>query len=60
MVLLDALVHRDVLAHCRPGVRVIDVGKRAGCRSTSQAFIERLMARLARRGAIVGRVKSGS
>ncbi len=59
VILIDALVHRGVLEHCRPGVRVIDVGKRGGCRSTPQAFIERLMTRLARRGAIVGRVKGG-
>jgi uroporphyrin-III C-methyltransferase len=40
-------------------VRVIDVGKRGGCASTPQPFIDRLMARLAKRGAIVGRVKGG-
>jgi uroporphyrin-III C-methyltransferase len=59
VVLIDALVQRDVLGHCRPGVRVIDVGKRGGCRSTPQAFIERMMIRLARRGVVVGRVKGG-
>ena len=59
VVLLDDLVHRDVLRHCRRGVRVIDVGKRGGCASTPQAFIQRLMIRLARRGAIVGRLKGG-
>jgi uroporphyrin-III C-methyltransferase len=40
-------------------VRVIDVGKRGGCASTPQPFIDRLMARLAKRGAVVGRVKGG-
>jgi uroporphyrin-III C-methyltransferase len=35
------------------------VGKRGGCRSTPQAFIERLMVRLARRGATVARLKGG-
>ena len=59
VVLLDDLVAREVLHHCRPGVRVIDVGKRGGCRSTPQPFITRLMIRLARRGAVVGRVKGG-
>lgn len=59
VVLIDDLVHRDVLRHCRPGVRVVDVGKRGGCASTLQQFIERLMIRLARRGAIVGRLKGG-
>jgi uroporphyrin-III C-methyltransferase len=59
VVLVDALVNRAVLAHCRPGVRVLDAGKRAGAAATSQARIEALMIRLARRGAIVGRVKGG-
>ena len=34
VVLIDDLVHRDVLQLCRPGVRVVEVGKRCGCRST--------------------------
>lgn len=59
VVLVDDLVHRDVLRHCRPAVRVVDVGKRGGCASTPQAFIHRLMVRLAKRGMIVGRVKGG-
>jgi len=58
-VLVDDLVHRDVLRHVRAGARVIEVGKRGGCRSTPQAFIERLMVRLARRGAVVARLKGG-
>lgn len=59
VVLVDDLVHRDVLRHVRAGARVIEVGKRGGCRSTPQAFIERLMVRLARRGAVVARLKGG-
>ena len=59
VVLLDALVHAGVLAHCRRDVEVIRVGKRGGRASTSQAAIERLMIARARRGAIVGRVKGG-
>jgi uroporphyrin-III C-methyltransferase len=59
VVLVDDLVHRDALRHCRPTVRVIDIGKRGGCASTPQAFIERLMVRLAARGEVVGRVKGG-
>jgi uroporphyrin-III C-methyltransferase len=59
VILLDALVDRRVLAHARPASRVIDVGKRGGCRSTPQPFIERLMVRLARAGCIVARVKGG-
>jgi len=59
LVLVDDLVDRRVLAHVRRGARVIEVGKRGGCRSTPQAFIEKLMVRFARRGAIVARLKGG-
>ena len=57
--LVDDLVNLEVLQFLRPGVRVIDVGKRGGCRSTPQAFIERCMVRLARQGKCVARVKGG-
>jgi uroporphyrin-III C-methyltransferase len=59
VVLVDDLVHRDTLRHARAGARVIEVGKRGGCKSTPQAFIEKLMVRLARRGATVVRLKGG-
>ena len=59
VVLIDDLVHRDVLQLCRPGVRVVEVGKRGGCRSTPQPFIDRLMVRLAKGGATIGRLKGG-
>lgn len=59
VVLVDDLVDRRVLAHTRSGARIVEVGKRGGCRSTPQAFIERLMIRLARRGACVARLKGG-
>ena len=59
VVLLDALVDRTVLAHVKPGARIIEAGKRGGCKSTPQAFIERLMVRYARAGCIVARVKGG-
>src|SRR4051812_16953396 len=52
-ILIDALVDRRVLEHARPDARVIEVGKRGGCRSTPQQFIERLMIRLACTGAKV-------
>ena len=58
-VLVDDLVDRRVLAHVRRGARVIEVGKRGGCKSTPQAFIEKLMVRYARCGAIVVRLKGG-
>jgi len=59
VVLIDALVDRAVLRHARANARVIDVGKRGGCRSTPQRFIERLMVRHARQGRIVARLKGG-
>lgn len=59
VVLVDDLVDPRILAHARPGARIVQVGKRGGCRSTPQAFIEKLMIRLARRGASVVRLKGG-
>jgi uroporphyrin-III C-methyltransferase len=58
VVLLDDLVNREILVHA-PQARVIEVGKRGGCKSTPQAFIEKLMVRLARSGKIVARLKGG-
>lgn len=59
VVLLDDLVNREVLRLARPQAKVVEVGKRGGCRSTPQAFIEKLMVRLARTGKTVARVKGG-
>ena len=59
VVLVDDLVNREVLRHTRPGTRVIAVGKRGGCKSTPQAFIERLMIQEARAGHTVVRLKGG-
>jgi len=58
VVLLDDLAN-PALAELAPRARVIHVGKRGGCRSTPQAFIERLMLRYARAGRHVVRVKGG-
>ena len=59
VVLVDDLVDDGILDHVRPAARVVRVGKRGGCRSTPQAFIERLMARHARQGRVVVRLKGG-
>ncbi len=59
VILIDALVNRAVLAHARPDARIIDTGKRGGCKSTPQAFIERLMVREAAAGHVVVRLKGG-
>lgn len=59
VILYDDLVNPQVLQHARGDVRLISVGKRGGCRSTPQGFIERLMLRYARAGRTVARVKGG-
>lgn len=59
VLLVDDLVDARVLVHANAGARVIHAGKRGGCRSTPQEFIERMMVRFARAGATVGRIKGG-
>ncbi|MEK6242993.1 MAG: uroporphyrinogen-III C-methyltransferase [Pseudomonadota bacterium] len=59
VVLVDALVSRGCLAHARSDARIIEVGKRGGCRSTSQSFIEKLLVLYARQGKNVVRLKGG-
>ncbi|MGY6269488.1 uroporphyrinogen-III C-methyltransferase, partial [Achromobacter denitrificans] len=58
VVLVDDLVDPRVLEHC-PRARIVRVGKRGGCRSTPQDFIQRLMLRYARQGLRVARLKGG-
>ena len=59
VLLVDDLVSDAVVALARPGVRVVQVGKRGGCKSTPQAFIEKLMVMAAREGENVVRLKGG-
>ena len=59
VILLDALVNREVLRFARKDSRVVEVGKRGACKSTPQQFIERLMIAEARAGRVVARVKGG-
>jgi uroporphyrin-III C-methyltransferase len=59
VVLVDELVNRGCLAHSRSDAKVIEVGKRGGCKSTAQEFIERLMVLYARQGKVVARLKGG-
>ncbi|MCP5272422.1 MAG: uroporphyrinogen-III C-methyltransferase [Burkholderiaceae bacterium] len=59
VALVDDLVDPGVLRYLRHSARVIPVGKRGGCRSTPQAFIERLLIAEARRGERVVRLKGG-
>jgi uroporphyrin-III C-methyltransferase len=59
VVLVDELVSRGCLAHARSDARIVEVGKRAGCRSTPQAFIEKLLVLHAKQGKTVARLKGG-
>jgi uroporphyrin-III C-methyltransferase len=59
VILVDDLVSDAVLAHAQPSARIVHVGKRGGCKSTPQAFIEKLMLLAAREGENVVRLKGG-
>ena len=59
VLLVDDLVSDDIVAMAAPGARVIHVGKRGGCKSTPQSFIERLMIMAVREGEHVVRLKGG-
>jgi uroporphyrin-III C-methyltransferase len=59
VVLVDELVNRGCLSHVRSDARVIEVGKRGGCKSTPQAFIEKLCIQHSRAGQTVARLKGG-
>jgi uroporphyrin-III C-methyltransferase len=59
VVLIDDLVSRGCLAHARSDAKVIEAGKRGGCKATPQEFIERLMIQYARQGKTVARLKGG-
>jgi uroporphyrin-III C-methyltransferase len=59
VLLVDDLVGDAIVALAQPTARVIYVGKRGGCKSTPQAFIEKLMLMAARDGERVVRLKGG-
>jgi uroporphyrin-III C-methyltransferase len=59
VLLVDDLVSDAVLAHASPRARIVHVGKRGGCKSTPQAFIEKLMVMAASEGEVVVRLKGG-
>jgi uroporphyrin-III C-methyltransferase len=59
VLLVDDLVGEDVLRYARRSARIVYVGKRGGCASTPQAFIEKLMIAEAQRGERVVRLKGG-
>jgi uroporphyrin-III C-methyltransferase len=59
VLLVDDLVSEEVVELASKNCRVIHVGKRGGCRSTPQAFIEKLMIQCALDGERVVRLKGG-
>jgi len=59
VLLVDDLVNEEILQWARPGARIVHVGKRGGCRSTPQAFIEKLMIAAVKEGEHVVRLKGG-
>ena len=59
VLLVDDLVNEAIVAHANPTARVVHVGKRGGCKSTPQSFIERLMITAAQEGEKVVRLKGG-
>ncbi len=59
VLLVDDLVSDEVVALASPNTRVVYVGKRGGCKSTPQAFIEKLMITAVQEGERVVRLKGG-
>ena len=59
VLLVDDLVNIAVLEHASPDARIVHVGKRGGCKSTPQAFIEKLMVNETLAGEHVVRLKGG-
>ena len=59
VILIDDLVNPEVLQHAAPPARVIQVGKRGGCPSTPQVFIEKILLAEAKSGHCVVRLKGG-
>ncbi len=59
VVLFDALVSEEIRRIIPTATKSIEIGKRGHRPSTSQDFINRLMARFARAGSVVVRLKGG-
>lgn len=59
VLLVDDLVSDAIVAHAAPTARIVYVGKRGGCKSTPQAFIEKLMLQAVQDGENVVRLKGG-
>jgi len=59
VLFIDDLVSDEIVAFAPTNARIVHVGKRGGCKSTPQAFIEKLMIMAAREGENVVRLKGG-
>ena len=59
VVLVDDLVNEAIVAFAPASARIVYVGKRGGCNSTPQSFIEKLMVTAALEGENVVRLKGG-
>jgi uroporphyrin-III C-methyltransferase len=59
VLLVDDLVSDEVVALASATARIVHVGKRGGCKSTPQAFIEKLIVMAVREGETVVRLKGG-
>lgn len=59
VLLVDDLANDAVLEHARADARIVHVGKRGGCQSTPQSFINKLMVTAAHEGERVVRLKGG-
>ena len=59
VLLVDDLVSDAIVKHASPTARIVYVGKRGGCKSTPQAFIEKLMIMAVNEGENVVRLKGG-
>ncbi len=59
VLLVDDLVSEEIVQLASTSCRIVHVGKRGGCRSTPQAFIEKLMIQSAQDGERVVRLKGG-
>ncbi|MCW8170002.1 uroporphyrinogen-III C-methyltransferase [Verminephrobacter aporrectodeae subsp. tuberculatae] len=59
VLFVDDLVSEAIVAQAAPTARIVHVGKRGGCKSTPQAFIEKLMRMAVHAGENVVRLKGG-
>jgi uroporphyrin-III C-methyltransferase len=59
VLFVDDLVSNEIVAFAPVDARIVYVGKRGGCKSTPQAFIEKLMVMAVNEGENVVRLKGG-